>query len=239
MATPSAAPASVSVSANTASVPLFAALASVPLSATTVASPPTTVTYPPLVSRKYLEDDLLPRPREAIAIRLPLALHGPGSIQSSTINESDYTTVNHRRRPRYHVAIVQNASLNIETGEINLILWPVPSYSGAVLDGYNASVDYVESLPQNSRDRHIPMPCAPQAGIRQATTPADFGAPLFVAGFLDRRPSWVLLEMQYVNLGVSKRVNCTDYGRWLSISDGTSGNHSTHPFCYRLMKHFD
>lgn len=74
---------------------------------TTVASPPTTNL--PLVTHKYIDDDILLRPREVVRIRLPLALEGPGSTRYS----SDYTSFTRPRKSTFYTAIVLDASLDL------------------------------------------------------------------------------------------------------------------------------
>lgn len=151
----------------------------------------------------------MPRPREAIKIRLPRPPDGPGSVQGPGQNTSDYYSSTRRRHPNYHTAFVHDVSLDYDRRLIKLHIWPVSSYSGACLDGFTSSVAYVESLPETRRPQHIPMPCLALDGIPTARTPPSFGLPLVVGGYLDRQPSWIFLDMQNVSVSRSTTVSAT------------------------------
>lgn len=161
-----------------------------------------------LVPHSYAVDGILPRPREAIKIRLPLRLSGPRSLQASSQNSSDYyTATNTRHRLNYHTAFVMDAALDLRGRVVNLMLWPTPSYSGAVFEGFPSSITYVASLEQSRRDRHIPVPFVNNTGLPTPETPTTFGPPLVIGGYQDRQPAWVLLELQSAALRFTTRVS--------------------------------
>lgn len=159
-----------------------------------------------LIPHTYEADGILPRPREAIIIRLPHPLTGPGSVQGTSQNSSDYYTATTRRRPNFHTAFVIDASLDLRGRVVNLKLWPTPSYSAAVVEGYSSSIAYVASLEQHRRDRHVPVPFVDQVGLPIPETPSGVGPPLVIGGYQDRQPSWVLLELQNAALRFTTKV---------------------------------
>lgn len=169
-----------------------------------------------LIPHTYEADGILPRPREAIKIRLPHPLTGPGSVQGSSENTSDYYTATTRRRPNFHTAFVIDASLDLRGGVVNLKLWPTPSYSGSMGEGYSSSIAYVASLEQHRRDRHVPVPFVDQAGFPIPNTPSGFGPPLVIGGYRDRQPSWVVLELQSAALRFTTKV-----GAYLTLCDSS------------------
>lgn len=161
-----------------------------------------------LVPHTYETDGILPRPREAIKIRLPRPISGPGSAQGSSHNSSDYyTATTTRHRQNYHTAFVMDASLDLRGRVINLKLWPTPSYSGATVEGFSSPIAYVSSLDQHRRDRLIPVPFTARAGMPIAETPTSFGPPLVIGGYQDRQPSWVLLELHSATLRFTTKVS--------------------------------
>lgn len=205
---------------------------------TTGGSPPGT--FEP-VSHTFEVDRVLPRTGEAIIIRLPLPLIGPGSVQGSTPNSSDFYTITptatpRRRRAKYHVAFVVDTSVNIRERIVYLKVWPTPSYSGATSAGFLSSIDYVACLDQHRKDRHIPVPFVHQSGSVIPQTPTSFGPPLVIGGYQDRQPSWVLLELQNVSLQFKTKVSVLHSKRDEHTADRASGNHSHHRYCFRSMK---
>lgn len=194
-----------------------------------------------LVPHTYEADGILPRPREAIKIRLPLPLSGPGSAQGSSQNSSDYYTASTtRRRSNYHTAFVMDASLDLRGRVVNLKLWPTPSYSGAIFEGFPSSIAYVASLDQHHQDRHIPVPFVNQAGVPIPETPTAFGPPLVIGGYQDRRPSWVLIELQSAALRFTTKVSVVPPKRDNQpIADRESGNRSHRLYCFQSMSPSD
>lgn len=173
-----------------------------------------------LVPHTYESDGVLPRPREAIKIPLSLPLSGPGSAQGSSQNSSDFSTaIATRRRLNYHTVYVMDASLDLRRRVVHLKVWPTPSYSGAILEGFSSSVAYVASLDQQHRDHHIPVPFVNQAGaLPIPETPTSFGSPLVIGGYQDQQPSWVLLHPQSAHLRFTTKVSVDPKAHHLSLT---------------------
>lgn len=172
-----------------------------------------------LVPHTYNSDPVLPVPREAIIVRLPYPLSGPGSAQGSSRNSSDhYTTTSTRHRQNYHTAFVISSMLDMRGEVIYLKLWPTPSYSGAIRDGFPSSIAYVSLLDSYRRDCHIPVPFVNETGLPTPETPATFGAPLVIGGYQDRRPSWILLEPQSAVMRFTTKVSVDPETHYTSLT---------------------
>lgn len=146
-----------------------------------------------LLSRRFNTDHETPQARSLIKLRLPSPLTGPNgsSISSSAVTGAT--------RHNYHTVIVRFAFADIRQRCIHMSVWPVPAYSGAA-----SSTQWLASQPLAQRNINIPFPC--EVDDEPRPTPAAFGPPLQLAGYRDRRPSWVLLQPQNFDLPYSQMV---------------------------------
>lgn len=157
-----------------------------PVSITLATSTSTT-----LVKHRFNKDRVIPSIGQLIKIKLQDPLNGPGSKLSSSA-PSWATSQN------YHSAVV-TAVLGYQFGGLLISVFPIPSYSNAP-----DSVQWVRELPLSEFKKHIPMPC-PSSRLPTTPTPKEFGTPInpvttLINGhsetYIDRRPSWVLLDQQ-------------------------------------------
>ena len=87
-----------------------------------------------------------------------------------------------------------------------LVVWVVVSLSRA--DPAGKSVEQFLSWPEEFRLKWIPLPCRPGPvggpSETQTPTPALFGPPLQLGGYVDRTPSWLSTEVVGVTLRATR-----------------------------------
>lgn len=143
--------------------------------------PPPMALQHSLLARKFSTDFETPAAFSLVKLRLPISLHGPGSlIESSAVTGAT--------RRNYHTAIVRSAMPDVTRRCINIQVWAVPSYSFA-----SSGTTWLATQPEDFRNRHIPFPCHEDNGNLRPT-PTSFGEPLRCGGYNDRRPGWVFLK---------------------------------------------
>lgn len=143
----------------------------------------------------------IPAIGEALKLRLPRALYGPGSTVTIPVS-----TINHRFN--YHTAFV--TSVSFKSGIIYLEVLPVPSFSHPDEHGLSSSAWFLQQS-SSYRARHLPSPydllSQPPNSLPRTQTPPEFGAPLYLNGWCDRRPSWVDIDVMEVELGLEQKVS--------------------------------
>jgi hypothetical protein len=154
-----------------------------------------------LVSHVFDSDGYLPEAGEIIAVRLSQDLTGPGSDLSTLRNlPSNAPSCN------YHRAVVSSA--HYDETVLEFYVFPIPSYSAVDQSGLT-STSWLLSQPLNIQLVHLPLPYEPEPSSQAQPhfpTPAAFGEPLYVGGWKDRRPSWVLAILQVVSLKPTTKV---------------------------------
>lgn len=137
---------------------------------------------------------------EALRLRLPRALSGPGSILNATAPTG-------ATRFNYHTAFVKAISQSATA--IVLEVLPAPSYSHPDDQGLSSATWLLRQTP-SFRARHLPLPYtqpAPPLPPHPATpTRAEFGPPLHLRGWRDRCPSWIDIDTMQVELRRTTRV---------------------------------
>lgn len=136
---------------------------------------------------------------EALRLRLPLPLGGPGSLLNPTAPTG-------ATRYNYHTAFVQ--SISRTPTAIVLGVLPAPSFSHPDDQGLSSATWLLRQTP-SFQDRHLPLPYAELETNQPhpaTPTPAAFGEPLDVGGWRDRRPSWIDIDGMKVELRRTTRV---------------------------------
>ncbi|KAJ3151662.1 hypothetical protein HDU86_006081 [Geranomyces michiganensis] len=152
-----------------------------------------------LVSHNINNNWRLPSVGEVIKVRLGRPIGGPASVTSSGL-----TSGSGSGKANYHLALVTQVALKMDTPETELTVFPIPAYSS------NADPEpWLSEQPEVFRKKHLPVRWP--ADVQQ--TPIAFGKALeFVtvdkAGntipFVYGKPCWVLLEEQTWRQGLTR-----------------------------------
>ncbi|KAF5386637.1 hypothetical protein D9615_001520 [Tricholomella constricta] len=159
-----------------------------------------------VVSHSYAMDKHLPSKGEIILVRLSQDLFGPGStgIVGSVPSRST--------RRNYHHAIVLNIRLHPYESLISSTVCPMPAYSSTDPESGLSSTRWLLNQPDDYQQLHIPVPYEEASTLTQSnppfSTPAQFGDPLLIGGWKDRRPSWIQAVPQVAKMKYTTRFNC-------------------------------
>jgi hypothetical protein len=146
-----------------------------------------------LVSLTYATDRSLPDVGEIIVVCLSENHFGPGSIIESGRTVSSGST-----RHNYHRAVVLGFSVD---SDVHFTVLPMPTYSSTDPTSDLSSTRWLLGQPKDYQQRHIPVPYEEGPTLMpEFPTPARFGDPLFIGGWKDMRPSWVLAVPQVADL---------------------------------------
>jgi hypothetical protein len=142
------------------------------------------------VGHKHKDDNHLPSQGEIIVLRLSQDLVGPGSTLRSASDLPSKAT-----RRNYHHAVVLDLKLDIFNETITLTVLPMPAYSGRDLASGLSSTSWLLDQPVDFQKRHIPVPYEeippPAQPHPQFPTPVEFGDPIEVGGWKNKKPSWI------------------------------------------------
>jgi hypothetical protein len=158
-----------------------------------------------LVGHAYATDNYLPGEGEVIVVRLSQALFGPGSTLGSARD-----LPSHANRHSYHHAVVIDLTLNVFESTITLTVLPMPAYSAIDPISGLSSTSWLLSQPADYQKLHIPVPYEQIPPITPPhppfPTPAQFGDPIEVGGWKDRKPSWIQVVPMLTKLKYTTRV---------------------------------
>lgn len=154
-------------------------------------------TTDPLLARSFSTDEEIPEVRSIVKIRLPKAISGPGSLLSGS-------AVSGATQGTYHSAIVRYSIPDYARRCIVVSVWPVPAYSAAVA-WYSSGAAWMRDQPEDFRDANIPFP-SDEDTREPPHPPCGFGEPITISQYRDRRPSWILMESQTLDLAFTKAV---------------------------------
>jgi len=157
-----------------------------------------------LVSHKYAEGGHLPSEGEIIIVRLSQDLLGPGSIIGSRDLPSRATRYN------YHHTVVLDIDLKVFQCVLIFTVLPMPAYSGTDPTSGLSSARWLLSQAVDFQQQHVPVPYEQTPSLTQPqppfSTPARFGDPLEVGGWINSRPRWVLAVPQVTELKYTTTV---------------------------------
>lgn len=144
----------------------------------------------------------MPALGEGLRLRLPKPLRGLGSLL-------DATAPTGATRFNYHTAFVISASY--KSGIVLLEVLPAPSFSYPDEFG-DSSATWLLKQDSCFRERHLPLPFdrrnQPDPAQPETPTPQAFGIPLYLSFWLDRRPSWLDIDIMTIELTTTAQVNC-------------------------------
>lgn len=151
-----------------------------------------------LVDYTHEMDSRRPDNGEVIVVHLSQDLFGPGSTASDLSSQAPHHN--------YHHAVVIGRSY--DESFITLTLFPMPAYSAIDPVSRLSSTSWLLSQPEDFQKLHIPVPheITPVTHPHPLSpTPAQFGEPIEVDGWKDRRPRWIqvvpmLKVMEYTTI---------------------------------------
>jgi hypothetical protein len=160
-----------------------------------------------LVTRTYSTDEYIPKAGEVIVVRLSQPLFGPGSTLGSGRDLPSHAT-----RYNHHHVVVLLATITQRVYEevFELTVYPMPAYSGVDPISGLSSTEWLLSQSAEYQKLHIPVPYEQMAPVTSShpsfPTPTQFGDPIEVGGWKDRRPSWIQVVPMLTKLSLSTKV---------------------------------